>query len=471
MDRLRVCVFCLGCKVNQNESESIVGALIKSGFDAFCEPKKADLYIINTCAVTGEAEKKSRQAVARVLKYNENAGVIICGCASQNSYAQFSDYPNVLAIIGVAGKSLLAQLAVRLYEGGAFEQSDLSQRKKLADSIFSDIYRTDSNLHAVGGDKAENACVLELPLEFEDYATDEAEVMKTRASVKICDGCNNFCSYCLVPYVRGRSRSKPIERVVEEVLKCAQYRREVVLIGIDISSYGLDIGTSLLELVKAIKLALSKNNAQIRVRLGSIETSLISDELLIEMQSEYFCPHFHLSLQSGSDGVLKRMNRHYTADEFYRLTQRIKNYFPDSFIATDIIVGFPEESDEEFDQTLRFAEKVGFSDIHIFKYSRRKGTRAYSMEQVDGNVKLERIEKLNEVKRQAKESFIEKSIGQTARVIFEERKGSYMFGHTDNYIGVYLNCESLRNNEISLENKFVNVKLTGKKLDGLEAKL
>lgn len=413
-----ICVYTLGCKVNQYESGVVVAKLQKAGHNAFEGLKKADIYIINTCAVTSEAEKKSRQSVAKMVKLNPDCKIFVIGCASQNNAEQFKKYANVKFIKGVASKT--------------------------------DI---------VGLIEKEGVFVEELPLTYQK--TDFAKITKTRQTIKIQEGCNNFCSYCLVPYLRGRSRSRDVDDIVAEVVECKDKVNEIVLTGIDISSYGKNNGSSLGELIKIID-----EQADVRLRIGSLEVNVIDDKFLqIVSGCKNFCPHFHLSLQSGSDSVLKKMNRHYTTEQYLQKVELIRKYFPDAGITTDIIVGFPEETDQMFEETCEFAKKVAFSDIHVFPYSVRKGTVAEKMKQVNDNVKKQRAEDLTEIKLKLKKEFLSKYIDKQVQILTEDIDGDYIAGYTANYIKVYLN-----KNGVS-ENTLYTVKTTGLFNDGLLAEV
>ncbi|MBE5748750.1 MAG: tRNA (N(6)-L-threonylcarbamoyladenosine(37)-C(2))-methylthiotransferase MtaB [Clostridiales bacterium] len=409
-----ICIYTLGCKVNQYESGVIVAKLQKAGFNAFEGLKKADLYIINTCAVTSEAEKKSRQSVAKMVKLNPDCKIFVIGCASQNNAEQFKKYVNVKFIKGVASKTDIIDLIEK-------------------EGVFVD----------------------ELPLNYEK--TDFAKITKTRQTIKIQEGCNNFCSYCLIPYLRGRSRSRSIDDIVTEVVECKDKVNEIVLTGIDISSYGKSFGSSLGELIKILD-----EKVDVRLRIGSLEVNVINDEFLQTVSGcKNFCPHFHLSLQSGSDGVLKKMNRHYTTEQYMQKVELIRKYFPDAGITTDIIVGFPEESEQMFAETCDFAKKVAFSDIHVFPYSVRKGTVAEKMKQVNDNDKKQRGEKLSEIKFQLKKEFLSKYLNKEMQILTEDIDGDYIAGYTANYIKVYLDKKGIK------ENTLYTVKTIGLFNDGL----
>lgn len=383
---MKISVFTLGCKTNLYESGQIITALQAVGHEACHGLKAADVFVLNTCAVTGEAEKKSRQLVARARKLNPNCRVVVVGCAAQKNAQQFSDIANVSFVKGVANKT----------------------------AIVNEIER-------VGVD------VEQLPSVYEQGLNASQE--RTRAFVKIQDGCNNFCSYCIVPYLRGRSRSRLVNDVVNEVkaANCA----ETVLIGIDISQFGRDTGESLAQLFDSLK------GVNTRIRLGSLEARVITDELLNSLSQINFCPHFHLSMQSGCDSVLKRMNRKYTSAQYYDAVQLIRKYFPTAGITTDVIVGFCGETDEEFETTKKFIEKVDFADVHVFPYSPREGTVAFEWQDVDSATKQQRAAILGEVKQRLKNDFALSSVGQIHQVLCERKRNGFMEGYTTNYLRVY----------------------------------
>ncbi|MBQ9714960.1 MAG: tRNA (N(6)-L-threonylcarbamoyladenosine(37)-C(2))-methylthiotransferase MtaB [Clostridia bacterium] len=413
-----ICVYTLGCKVNQYESGVVVAKLKKAGHNAFEGLKNADIYIINTCAVTSEAEKKSRQSVAKMIKLNPDCKIFVIGCASQNNAEQFKKHGNVKFIKGVASKTDIVDLIEK-----------------------------------------EGTDVEDLPLVYQN--TEFAQITKTRQTIKIQEGCNNFCSYCLVPYLRGRSRSRDVQDILAEAISCKDKVNEIVLTGIDISSYGKNSGTNLGQLIKLLD-----EQVDVRLRIGSLEVNVITDEFLqILSTCKNFCPHFHLSLQSGCDRVLKKMNRHYTTEQYLQKVELIRRYFPDAGITTDIIVGFPEESDEMFAETCDFAKKVSFSDIHVFPFSVRKGTVAEKMKQVNDGVKKQRAETLSQVKLQLKQAFLSKYIGKNLQILTEDVDGEYIAGYTANYIKVYLPKDGIN------ENTLYDVKTTGLFNDGLLAEV
>ncbi|HPG92093.1 MAG TPA: tRNA (N(6)-L-threonylcarbamoyladenosine(37)-C(2))-methylthiotransferase MtaB [Clostridia bacterium] len=403
-----IAVFTLGCKTNSYESGQIAAALRNSGYNVFEGLVFADIYVLNTCAVTAEAEGKSRQAIARAKKLNPNCKIIVTGCAAEKNALQFKNIPNVTFIRGNADKIKIAQMV-------------------------------------------ENIGVSVSPIEKKYIHFIDSEQAKTRAYIKIQDGCDNYCSYCIVPYLRGQSRSRSVISIVNEIksLKAKEY----VLNGIDISQYGKDIGTTLSQLLVAL------HDIDARIRLGSIYQNVIDDELLFAMKKNV-CKHLHLSLQSGCDKVLKSMNRHYTTEQYYETVKKIRHYYPDCGITTDIIVGFPTETEEDFFETCEFTKKVGFSDIHIFPYSPRKGTKAYELGKIESDVMKVRVEKLTNIKKQLKDSFIEKFLGKMMGVLVEEKKSGFYVGYTDNYIRVYIG-EKVKIGEI------VEVTLTEKYKEGV----
>ena len=411
-----VCVYTLGCKVNQYESGVMVAKLKKAGHNAFEGLKKADCYILNTCAVTAEAEKKSRQAVAKMVKLNPECSVYIVGCASQNNAAQFDRFPNVRFIKGVASKTDITDVIGTVAE------------------IAKDIE--------------------ELPTAYQQ--TPFAETDRTRQTIKIQEGCDNFCSYCLVPYLRGRSRSRSVDDIMAEAESHDGVVNEIVLTGIDISSFGKDTGESLGGLIKRL------SGLKARIRLGSLEANIIDDGFLgVLAENKNFCPHFHLSLQSGSDKVLKKMNRHYTTAQYMEKVRLIRQYFPDAGITTDVIVGFPGEDETAFAETAEFVSAVGFSDIHVFPYSARKGTVAAGFAQVRDEEKKSRAERLTEIKYRLKNAFLQKHVGSVMKILAEEIDGGLIAGYTENYIKIYIDKNRAE------ENSFHTVKVKELFRDGL----
>ncbi len=381
---MKVSVLTLGCKVNKYESDVLLKAFKERGYEVSDKLEKADAYIINTCAVTNEAERKSRQMIARCKKFNPEAKIYVCGCASQHNPEQFLGKSQLVK--GVAGKEKLLDLSC----GGM-------QIDALPESYQSHSYSLQPRL---------------------------------RAYIKVQDGCNNFCSYCIIPYLRGRSRSRQLADILTEVSLLADDVKEIVLTGINLSDFKIDGENGLLKLLQAL------DGFGKRIRLSSMEECIIDESFVKQLsQLKNFCPHFHLSLQSGSDSVLKRMNRHYTTKEFLQTCQLIRKYFPLAGITTDVIVGFPGESEEEFLQTEDFIKQVQFSGLHIFPYSHREGTVASRLADLPGTIKKQRAMRLKILDGKLRKMFIEKN--STGRVLIEEKEGEFYVGFTENYIKCY----------------------------------
>ena len=399
---MKVCVFTLGCKVNEVESASIMAELKSLGADVTERLSPADIYVLNTCAVTHEAEKKSRQLVARARKFNPAAEIYVCGCASQKDEKSFIER-GVTYVGGAQAKNrLVAVLASRL--GGTYACVNNEQGYE------------------------------ELPSPLHP---------RTRAFIKIEDGCNNFCSYCVIPYLRGRVRSRAVEEVVREVENCGC--PEAVLTGINISAYNYG-GKTLAELISSL------SGVENRIRLGSVECGVVDGKFLEACRSlKDFAPQFHLSLQSGSNAVLKKMNRHYTREEYLEKCKLIYKFFPDAAITTDIIAGFPGESEEDFAYSLSIIEEAGFARVHAFAFSPREGTVAFRMKDTPSEVKEERLHRLLAAGEAAAQRFVQRNLGTVQKVIFEDMEGDFTAGYTGSYIKVY--CRG------DLRGKVANVKL------------
>ena len=396
MNTKKIVVFTLGCKVNQYDSDAMLNILSAGGFDVSDEMEVADIYIINTCAVTAEAERKSRQTVTKILKLNPDAEIYVCGCASQRDKIQF-DRDGVRYVSGTDGKIALA--------------------KELVEKVQKDV------------DMPE--CSFEIGKEFEE--NDGVLSLRTRHYIKVQDGCNNFCSYCIIPYLRGRSRSRDLEGIRAELDKAVTVAKEIVLTGINLSAYGKDKESSLADLLRAVK------DYPVRMRLGSLEVGVIDRDLLDATKEMYdFCPHFHLSLQSGDDETLKKMNRHYTTAEYESAVDLIREYYPNAAITTDIIVGFPTETEEQFVASMNFAKRIGFSDVHCFPYSSRKGTVAGKWQVLSKAVLTDRAKRMGEVKNQLIKDYLTAQIGKPLKVLFETSDENGIWcGHTENYVKVY----------------------------------
>lgn len=397
----------LGCKVNSYETEAMQQLLEEAGYEIVSFHEKADVYIINTCSVTNIADRKSRQMLHRAKKRNPEAVVVAAGCYVQS-----------------AAEELKADLAVDVIIG--------NNKKQDLVPILEEYFK----------DRTDSSHVIEIN---ETHEYERLSIHKiadhTRAFLKVQDGCNQFCSYCIIPYTRGRVRSRRPEEVVAEVreLAAAGYQ-EVVLTGIHLSSYGVDFkeeeNENLLSLIRQVH----EVEGIRRIRLGSLEPRIITDDFAKALASmPKFCPHFHLSLQSGCDETLKRMNRHYTTEEYAAGCDILRRYFDNPAITTDVIVGFPGETEEEFEATKAFLERIGFYEMHIFKYSRRAGTRADRMpEQVPEQIKNVRSEALLLLEKQMSKAYRESFLGKKKTVLLEEKTEiggrAYMIGHTMEYV-------------------------------------
>lgn len=404
---MKVGIITLGCKVNQYESGAIKEELEHNGYEVTMNLEPCDIYVLNTCAVTGIAEKKSRAHVAKITKLNPNAKVIVCGCASEHSKEQFSKKANVVAVIGTYGKNKIPEIV-------NFVKSLKLDGKQKIEQKMSEFEQ-----------KIAQSCQIYEEFVFQTHS-------RTRAYLKIQDGCNNFCSYCLIPFVRGRSRSRNIDEVLSEAKKLSLTNKEIILTGIDVSDYKINGKPGLKTLFESLK------NLPCRIRISSIENGIIDEELIKELASNSnFCPHFHLSMQSGANRILKLMNRHYTTSQFLERVELIKKYFLNAAITTDVIVGFPTETDEDFAETVETIKKVGFYEMHIFPYSKREGTAAARLKMVDGNVVNQRVKILEEINQQNKSAYIN-SQTSTLECLTENIEDDYVVGYTENYIKIYL---------------------------------
>lgn len=413
-----VAIHSLGCKVNSYEAESMEQLLKQAGYTIvpFDENITADIYIINTCSVTNIADRKSRQMLHKSKKINPDAIVVAAGCYVNADTKKAAEDNAVDIVLGNNCKINIVE-------------------------ALENYYKDKNNSEMVVDFKEKQ--------EYEELKLDEVST-HTRAYIKIQDGCNQFCSYCIIPYTRGRIRSRDIDEIEEEVTKLVSKGfKEVVLTGIHITSYGVDNNKgSLLEVI----MRLDKIDGLQRIRLGSLEPRVITEEFAKTLSSsKKICPHFHLSLQSGCDTVLKRMNRKYTTQEYYDKCCILRKYFNNPAITTDVIVGFPQETEEEFEATKVFLEKVHFYEMHIFKYSRRKGTVADRMEgQVDEKVKTQRSAILLELENKMSKEYRQQHIGKTEEVLIEEiiseNGKDYFMGFTPDYIRVKIACDTALDN-------------------------
>ena len=413
----------LGCKVNAYETEAMQEMLEQNGYEIVPFAEGADVYVINTCTVTNIADRKSRQMLHRARKMNPNAVVVAAGCYVQAQGAKADDCIDIII--------------------GNNKKKDLIT---ILDEHFAKIEEKEPQVELI--DIAHTH-------EYEEMRVSR-QAEHTRANVKVQDGCNQFCSYCIIPYARGRVRSRKMEDVLAEVHTLASNGyQEIVLTGIHLSSYGIDTGENLLELIRAVH----QVEGILRIRLGSLEPRIITREFAEGIAAlPKMCPHFHLSLQSGCNTTLKRMNRRYTAEEYYEKCELWREVFDHPALTTDVIVGFPGETEEEFRESKAFLEKVNFYETHIFKYSRRQGTKAAEMkDQVPEPVKTERSNQLIALGKVNKKAFEDRLIGQTVEVLMEEEiqrdSETWQIGHTREYVKVG------RKTEENLTNQLINVEI------------
>ena len=416
----------LGCKVNAYETEAMQHLLEEAGYEIVPFTQKADVYVINTCSVTNMADRKSRQMLHKAKKNNPDSIVVAAGCYVQTSEKEVLNDLSVDIVIGIDRKHDLVRL---------LEEYSL-------DSVNDTVDDINDGKH-----------------DFEELFIDQTKE-HTRAFIKVQDGCNQFCSYCIIPYARGRVRSRRFENVIAEVERLAANGfKEVVLTGIHLSSYGVDFeeATGLLELIQAVNAVKGIE----RIRLGSLEPKIVTEHFASELSKlDKICPHFHLSLQSGCDATLKRMNRKYTTKEYERGCELLRKYFVHPAITTDVIVGFPGETEEEFEQTKAYLEHIHFYEMHIFKYSKRKGTRAAVMpDQIDEQVKAARSEKLIALGHDMSKEFRKIYIGKNEEVLFEEKAvigdKEYFVGYTKEYVKV------AKKTDENLENQIVSGRISG----------
>lgn len=415
----------LGCKVNAYETEAMQEMLEKAGYEIVPFKEGADLYVINTCTVTNIADRKSRQMLHRARKMNPDAVVVAAGCYVQAKEKEIQVDDCIDIVLGNNKKQNLIE-ALEEYERTHNADCNVIENEKNAKNQENDR-KAEIKMEEIGKTKEYENLHLTKPGDH------------TRAYIKVQDGCNQFCSYCIIPYARGRVRSRRMENVIAEIKRLAEAGiQEVVLTGIHLSSYGREIDgeSHLIELIEAIH----PIDGISRIRLGSLEPRIITEEFVGRLKKLHkVCPHFHLSLQSGCEETLKRMNRHYTPEEYYEKCKLLRAAFENPAITTDVIVGFPGETDEEFDKTRQFLEKVHFYEMHIFRYSRRKGTRADKMEnQIPEETKAQRSSVLSSLESQMTKEFRTKWTGACVKVLLEERQEingvSYMVGHTPEYI-------------------------------------
>ena len=413
-------ILTLGCKVNQYESEAMAELFEKNGYiQVDNDTDVADVYIVNTCTVTNLSDRKSRQYIRRAKRENPDSTVAVVGCYAQVAPKEVEKIEGVDVVIGTSERSKI----VDLIEEAKEEDKKINIVRDIKKDRDFQFIKIDENFH------------------------------KTRSYMKVQDGCNRYCTYCIIPYARGTIRSRRIGDCVREAIRLANAGyKEIILTGIHVGSYGVDLGpVRLIDLIEAI----AEVDGIERIRLSSVEPNIISEDFMRRaIACSKLCDHFHLSLQSGSNKVLKDMNRHYNREEFIEKTKIIKKYMPYAGLTTDIIVGFPGESDEDFEDSMSIVREGEFSKVHVFKYSKRKNTPAADRaDQVDGNIKIKRSEELIKLQDQYLKKFREKNMPRTLKVLFEEFDQGYYFGYTDNYIRVKVKSDK------DLINKILDVRL------------
>lgn len=398
---MKAAFYTLGCKVNQYETQEMISLLKNEGYEIISHKENADIYIINSCTVTAESSRKTRQAVRRFRNENSDSVIILTGCFPQAFTEEASMLTEADIILGNNANHNIIE---------AINEFNLSKKQ---------------TVKVIAHKREDKYKGIEINT-FDGH---------TRAFIKIQDGCNRYCSYCIIPKARGFSRSRPLEAIRNEIecLAKAGYK-EIVFVGINLSAYGIDTNGNICD---ALQIAEETEGIE-RIRLGSLEPDHITDEVIEKLAGmKKFCPQFHLSLQSGSNPVLKRMNRHYTAEEYSELCSKLKRTFSDISLTTDIIVGFPGETEENFRETLEFAKKCGFMKVHVFPFSPREGTVAYKFtDKIPNAVKAERCSLLQKECDKIREAFLKETIGKTVNVLFETPKGDIQQGYTENYTPV-----------------------------------
>ena len=422
----KIAFITLGCKVNLYDTEAMAELFTEKGYEVVDFEEYADVYLINTCTVTNLGDKKSRQMIRRAKRINPNSVVVATGCYAQVASEEVAKIEGINIVIGTKNRSEIVETVENyVAENGVV-----------------------NNVSDIMGEK-----------EFEPLQISRL-TNRTRAYIKIQEGCNRYCTYCIIPYARGPIRSRKPEEVIEEVKKLAENGfKEVVLTGIHVASYGLDLGN--ITLADIIEKVHSVNGIE-RIRFSSMEPLAIDDDFVARMAKlPKVCDHYHLSLQSGCNRTLKRMNRKYNAEQYAEACERLRNTFPNVAITTDIIVGFPDETEEDFKESLAFAKKMKLDKIHTFPYSPKKGTPAAKMKnQISGDVKSQRSKEMIALSDKMNIDFLNNNIGKTVPVLFEDMENGFWQGHTTNYIKVLVKSDE------NLNNKIVDVKLD--KIHGVE---
>ena len=443
--RKKVAFLTLGCKTNQYETNGMIQKFIEAGYEICDLNDNPDIYVVNTCTVTNIADRKSRQSLRRIKNKN-NTIIVAVGCYAQIAKEELQKMSEIDIVLGNKEKKDIVEYVE--------EYLKIVANKKMKPLVVvkNTITNSDEQKNNVKELSAKGTIVevgdISKQEEFDEYGC-VTYTERARTEIKIQDGCNNFCTYCAIPFARGRIRSRKKENVIKEVETLAkQGIKEIVLTGIHIASFGKDFEEDykLIDLLED----LNKIDGIERIRLGSLEPTIITDEFVKRLlKLEKVCNHFHLSLQSGCDETLKRMNRKYTTEEFKQVTELLRKYLKDVNLTTDIIVGFPGETEEEFNITYKFLEDIAFYKMHVFKYSKRDGTVAAKMpNQVDGNIAEERSEKLIKLSEKNMKMYNEKYIGREVEVLFEEKQDEFWVGHTRNYMVVKVKTDKDLENEI-----------------------
>ena len=425
----KVAFLTLGCKTNQYETNGMMQKFIEAGYEICNIEEKPDVYVVNTCTVTNIADRKSRQSLRRIKEKGQTI-IVAVGCYAQVAKEQLENMPEIDIVLGNKEKKDIVEFIEEFLK----EKSNNDGKRMIPMVEVADISKQK--------DYDEYGCI--------------TYTERARTEIKIQDGCNNFCTYCAIPFARGRIRSRKKENILKEVEIIANNGiKEIVLTGIHIASYGKDFENEykLIDLLED----LNKVHGIERIRLGSLEPTIVTEEFVQRLSKlEKVCHHFHLSLQSGCDETLKRMNRKYTTQEFKKVAELLRRYFKNVNLTTDVIVGFPGETDEEFETTYKFLKEIAFYKMHIFKYSKRDGTVAAKMlNQIDGNTTEERSRKLIELSESYMKKYNEKYTGKEVEVLFEEKHDDYWIGHTKNYMVVKVKDEN------ELQNEIKNIKIIG----------
>ncbi len=397
---MKVGIYNLGCKVNLYESEYIISLFKERGYEIVPFEEECDIYVINTCTVTNNADLKSRKVINHIRNNYPNACLVVCGCFIES--ATDFNLTGINIVIGNYNKSKI----VDLVEEHLKNKIHINEKYNMQRVPFEDM---------------------EIK-HFED---------RTRAFVKIQDGCENYCAYCIIPYVRGKCRSKEQKKVINEITNLVNNNyKEIVLTGIHTGNYGKDLNTSFSALLEDI---LKIKNLQ-RLRISSIEITELDDKFLELLKNNILCNHLHIPLQSGSDKILKLMNRKYNKEQFINIINKIRKVRSDISITTDVIVGFPNETEEDFQESMEFIKKINFSKIHVFPYSKRNGTVAANMKnQIDGNIKKDRVKRLINLSEELEKKYKDSFIGKEVNVLIEKNEDNYSYGHTGNYLYLKLN--------------------------------